>query len=86
MESTRTTMTNPNNLRFADHCKRAWSSVTYPDQWPVADSTYVTTRGGFSYVTFPTNVYSRRILGVTVSETKQSHFILDATTPSDQHP
>lgn len=36
-KSTRTTVANPYNLRFADHRKRAWGSVTHPGQWSVAD-------------------------------------------------
>ena len=76
-KSTRITVANPNSLWFAHHCKHAWSRVTYPNQWPVADFTYVTTRSGSSYVAFITDVYLRGILGFMVSETKQSHFVLD---------
>ena len=74
----RTTQPNPNNPRYADLCKRAWDSVSAPNQWWVADFTYVYTRQGFCYVAFVTDVYSRRILGYTVSKTKHSEFVVDA--------
>ncbi|QPK80104.1 IS3 family transposase [Corynebacterium lizhenjunii] len=77
-KSTRTTVANPNNPRFADHCKRAWESVERPDQWWVADFTYVYTKQGFCYVAFVTDVYSRRILGYSVAESKTTEFILSA--------
>ncbi|MDK4258825.1 DDE-type integrase/transposase/recombinase [Corynebacterium propinquum] len=44
----------------------------------MADFTYVYTHQGFCYVAFITDVYSRRIVGYTVSRTKQSDFGLDA--------
>jgi transposase InsO family protein len=53
--------------RHPDHCDRAWATPSRPDQWWVADFTYVWTLAGFVYVSFVTDVYSRRILGWRVS-------------------
>ncbi|QRQ68162.1 DDE-type integrase/transposase/recombinase [Corynebacterium tuberculostearicum] len=74
----RTTQSHPSGPRCADCCKAAWNSVTHPNQWWVADFTYVYTHQGLCYVTVITDVHSRRILGCTVSRTKQSDFVLNA--------
>ena len=57
--------------RHPDHVKRRGAYPTRPDQWWVADFTYVWTTAGFCYVSFVTDVYSRRILGWRVSTSNQ---------------
>lgn len=74
-KTVRTTVADPNNLRFAHLCKRAWGSVTAPNRWWVADFTYVYTQQGFCYVAFVTDVYSRKILGFKVSTTKTTPLV-----------
>jgi putative transposase len=64
--------------RHPDHVKRAWSWPTRPDQWWVADFTYVWTTAGFCYVSFITDVCSRRILGWRVSTSKATPLVLSA--------
>jgi len=49
-----------------------------PDEWWVADITYVWTLAGFVYVSFVTDVFSRRILGWRVSTSKTSPLVLSA--------
>jgi hypothetical protein len=49
-----------------------------PDQWWAADFTYVWTLAGFCYVSFVTDVYSRRILGWRVATTKATSLVLSA--------
>jgi hypothetical protein len=46
-----------------------------PDQWWVADVTSVWTTAGFCYVSFVTDVYSRRILGWRVSTSKTTPLV-----------
>lgn len=53
--------------RHPDHARRRWGLPSRPDQWWVADFTYVWTLAGFCYVSFITDVFSRRILGWRVS-------------------
>ena len=50
----------------------------HPDQWWVADFTYVWTLAGFVYVSFVTDVFSRRILGWRVSTAKTTALVLSA--------
>ncbi|WP_283718225.1 hypothetical protein [Corynebacterium diphtheriae] len=40
-KTTRTTVADPTAQRFPDCIQRAWSQVQRPDQWWVADFTYV---------------------------------------------
>jgi putative transposase len=63
--------------RFPDLVRRDWHAPTGPDRIWVADFTYVWTAAGFVYVSFVTDVYSRRILGWTVATSK--HFSLVAS-------
>ena len=65
-----TTETDPRAPRHPDHVRRRWSLPSRPDLWWVADFTYVWTLAGFVYVSFVTDVYSRRILGWRVSTAK----------------
>jgi putative transposase len=64
--------------RHPDHCRRAWDSPTGPDQWWVQDFTYVWTLAGFVYVSFVTDVYSRRILGWRATHSKTTPLVLSA--------
>jgi len=49
-----------------------------PDQFWVADITYVATWSGFVYVAFITDVYSRYIVGWRVLKSMKTDLILDA--------
>jgi len=73
-----TTQSQPGAPRSPDLIKRAWDTPTRPDQWWVADFTYVWTRAGFCYVSFVTDVYSRRILGWRVSRSKTTPLVTSA--------
>jgi putative transposase len=64
--------------RHPDLLKRGWSKPTKPDMWWVADFTYVWTLTGFVYVSFITDVYSRRILGWRVMSTKETALVSSA--------
>jgi putative transposase len=64
--------------RHPDLLKRGWSTPTKPDMWWVADFTYVWTLTGFVYVSFITDVYSRRILGWRVMSTKETALVSSA--------
>ncbi|MBA2695390.1 MAG: DDE-type integrase/transposase/recombinase [Actinobacteria bacterium] len=76
--STVTTRRDETAPRHPDHIKRAWATPTRPDQWWVADFTYVWTLAGFVYVSFITDVYSRRILGWRVMTFKATPLVLSA--------
>ncbi|GLZ49106.1 integrase [Actinomycetospora sp. NBRC 106375] len=60
---TRTTVREPAAARYPDLVQRGWKSPNRPDAVWVSDFTYVWTACGFVYVSFLTDVYSRRILG-----------------------
>jgi transposase InsO family protein len=62
--------------RHPDLIDRAWHTPTRPDQWWVADFTYVWTLAGFCYVALLTDVFSRRILGWRVSTSKTTPLVL----------
>ena len=64
--------------RAADLIGRDWAAPTRPDQWWVADFTYVWTLAGFCYVSFVVDVYSRRILGWRVSMSKTTALVMSA--------
>jgi putative transposase len=64
--------------RHPDLCRRGWSTPTKPDAWWVADFTYVWTMTGFVYVSFITDVYSRRILGWRVMAGKETALVSSA--------
>jgi putative transposase len=63
--------------RHPDLVHRGWA-VADPDRLWVADFTYVWTYQGFSYVAFITDVASRRILGWSVSLSKETALVADA--------
>ena len=73
-----TTQADPRAPRHPDHIKRQWGWPTAPDLWWVADFTYVWTPNGFCYVSFVTDVFSRRILGWRVTTTKTTPLVLSA--------
>ncbi len=73
-----TTRTDQKALRHPDHCRRAWDTPTGPDQWWVQDFTYVWTLAGFVYVSFVTDVFSRRILGWRATHSKTTPLVLSA--------
>jgi hypothetical protein len=73
-----TTRSNPTAVRHPDLIGRAWSTPSRPDQWWVADFTYVWTLAGFAYTSFVTDVYSRRILGWRVSTSKTTPLVTAA--------
>jgi len=76
--STRTTTRDSSAPRHPDLIDRAWATPSRPDQWWVADFTYVWTLAGFIYVSFVTDVYSRRILGWRVSTSKTTPLVTNA--------
>jgi putative transposase len=73
-----TTRSDPSGIRHPDLINRAWGTPVRPDQWWVADFTYVWTLAGFAYVSFVTDVYSRRILGWRVSMSKTTPLVMSA--------
>lgn len=75
---TTTTISDRKAPRHPDLIQRAWSTPTRPDQWWVADFTYVWTLRGFCYTSFVTDVYSRRILGWRVSSSKATPLVTSA--------
>jgi putative transposase len=70
-----TTRDHKSAPRHPDLVERAWNTPTGPDQWWVADFTYVWTLAGFVYVSFCTDVFSRRILGWRVSTSKTTPLV-----------
>jgi len=73
-----TTRRDPAAVRHPDLVNRAWGTPTRPDVWWVADFTYVWTLAGFAYVSFVTDVCSRRILGWRVSMSKATPLVMAA--------
>lgn len=63
--------------RFPDLVDRGWG-ITRPDTVWVADFTYVWTYQGFCYVSFITDVASRRILGWKAAMSKDASLVTDA--------
>lgn len=75
--TTTTTRRGDHNApRHPDLIKRAWDAPRRPDQWWVADFTYVWTLSGFCYVALLTDVFSRRILGWRVSGSKTTPLVM----------
>ncbi|SMG60600.1 Transposase InsO and inactivated derivatives [Rhodococcus rhodochrous J3] len=61
--------------RHPDLIERHWDAPQRPDQWWVADFTYVWTWAGFVYTAFCVDVFSRRILGWRVMTTKTTPLV-----------
>jgi putative transposase len=76
--TTVTTWRNPEASRHPDLIRRRWRLPTRPDQWWVADFTYVWTLEGFMYTSFVADVCSRRILGWRVSSSKATPLVMAA--------
>ncbi len=77
-QKTVTTRRDPLAPRHPDLIKRDWKAPVRPDQWWLADFTYVWTLAGFVYVSFVTDCFSRRILGWRVSTAKTTALVLSA--------
>ena len=77
-KTTRTTVADPTAERFPDRIQRAWSQAQRPDQWWVADFTYVHTSCGFSYVAFVTDVFTREILAYVVDTRATKSLVIRA--------
>ena len=73
---TTVTTTRAEAPRHLDLLGRAWDTPTRPDQWWVADFTYVWTVAGFCYVALLTDVYSRRSLGWRVTTSKSTPLVM----------
>lgn len=76
--TTTTTRRDPAAARHPDLVRRRWRMPTRPDQWWVADFTYVWTLEGFVYTSFVSDVCSRRILGWRVSSSKATPLVMAA--------
>lgn len=70
-----TTTADPGAARHPDLIARQWDQPRRPDQWWVADFTYVWTLQGFVYTAFCVDVFSRRILGWRVMSTKATPLV-----------
>jgi putative transposase len=75
---TTTTTREPGAPRHPDLVKRGWKTPNRPDAIWVADFTYLWTACGFAYVSFITDVYSRRILGWKASMSKATDLVTAA--------
>lgn len=75
---TATTTRDERALRHLDLVKRGWKAPNRPDAVWVADFTYIWTACGFCYVSFITDVYSRRILGWRCSMSKTTDLVTAA--------
>ena len=73
-----TTIRDERAPRHPDLVKRGWKTPNRPDAVWVADFTYVWTACGFCYVSFITDVYSRRILGWRASMSKTTDLVTSA--------
>ena len=72
-----TTVPEPLAHRPQDLVQRNFTA-TRPNQLWVSDFTYVSTWGGFVYVAFVTDAYSRRIVGWRATTTLRTDLALDA--------
>ncbi len=73
-----TTRRDDTAARHPDLVNRGWNAPTTVDHLWVADFSYVWTLGGFCYVAFVVDVFSRRILGWRVSTSRETRLVLDA--------
>jgi len=72
-----TTTTNKDLVRPGDLVNRDFNASA-PNQLWVADITYVSTRAGFVYTAFVTDVFSRRIVGWRTTRTLHTNLALEA--------
>ncbi|CAB0814130.1 DDE-type integrase/transposase/recombinase [Corynebacterium diphtheriae bv. mitis] len=77
-KTTRTTVADPTAQRFLVRIQRAWSQAQRPDQWWVADFTYVHTSCGFGYVVFVIDVFTREILAYVVDTRATTSLVIRA--------
>lgn len=77
-EKIRTTIANALANRFPDRIQRAWHKATRPNQWWVADFTYVATSQGLVYASFVADVYTREILGFVVDRRPTKSLVIKA--------
>jgi putative transposase len=73
-----TTLRDERAPRHPDLVRRGWKTPNRPDAVWVADFTYVWTAAGFCYVSFVTDVYSRRILGWRASMSRTTDLVTSA--------
>ena len=73
-----TTPAKDNVQRHGDYIERRWGLPWRPDQWWIADLTYMWTTAGFCYVSFVTDVFSRRILGWRVWTSMKTELVTSA--------
>jgi putative transposase len=73
-----TTQADPGAPRHPDLVQRRWDVPSRPDEWWAADFTYVWTLSGFCHVSFLTDVFSRHILGWTLSSSKATPLVTSA--------
>lgn len=73
----RTTRSDPADVRAPDLVKRDFTAAR-PDELWVADFTYCSTWQGWLYVAFVLDVYSRRIVGWSSSDTMTTDLTLNA--------
>jgi putative transposase len=73
-----TTVRDERAPRHPDLVKRGWTTPNRPDAVWCADFTYVWTAAGFCYVSFITDVYSRRILGWRAALSKTTDLVTAA--------
>jgi putative transposase len=73
----RTTKADPKNPLPSDLLDRNFTA-TEPNQKWVADFTYVATLAGMVYVAFVIDLFSRMIVGWSVSKSMTTEFVLDA--------
>jgi transposase InsO family protein len=83
---TTTTTRDERAARHPDLVRRGWKTPNRPDAVWVADFTYVWTTCGFAYVSFITDVYSRRILGWRCSMSKTTDLVSAALAQALGHP
>ncbi len=78
LHRTATTVRDERAPRHPDLVKRGWKTPNRPDAVWCADFTYVWTAAGFCYVSFITDVYSRRILGWRAALSKTTDLVTAA--------
>ncbi|MGP5603501.1 DDE-type integrase/transposase/recombinase, partial [Corynebacterium casei] len=79
MHKRRTTISDPSRIRHPDLVKRRWDHPSRPDQWWIADFTYVwTAQDGFCYTAFIVDAYSRMILGWVTTTVMDTRMVLMA--------
>jgi putative transposase len=76
-KTVRTTVPDPGGVRAADLVKRQFIAGA-PNRLWVADFTYVATWSGTVYVAFAIDVFSRKIVGWSVSMSKETGLVLEA--------